>query len=341
METGDKVSKVKKERPLISVVVPAYNIEEYLPRCLDSILMQTYDHIEIVLVDDGSKDQTGKIADEYQALHPGKLQCIHLENGGVTRARLIGIEAAAGEWIGFVDGDDVVEPDMYERLMDNAIKYQADISHCGYQTVVNDGERIHYFYNTGRFLQQDRITGLKDLLSGTFVEPGLCNKLFHKTLFHSLLHAGTIDTSIKINEDLLMNYMLFKQAKSAVYEDFCPYHYMARSTSATRLQFNVHKVLDPVKVRKWILDDAEIALKDVAWEKYLVCCMGAYTSLYGQVNYQEKCKELKQILKRNKNKWNLLSKKNRVKLRIILLSPALYNGVYHLYERHFQRKVYE
>lgn len=340
MKTGNKVSKVTIE-PLISIVIPAYNIESYLPRCLDSVMSQTYQNIEIILVDDGSEDMSGQIADDYNVRYPGQFQVIHLENGGVARARLVGIATANGEWIGFVDGDDVIEPDMYERLLENALRYGADISHCGYQTIVNEGERVHFFYNTGRLVQQDRITGLKDLLSGSFVEPGLCNKLFHKTLFHSLLQPGEYDTSVRINEDLLMNYYLFKAANSAVYEDFCPYHYLVRSTSVTRSEFKAYKVLDPVKVRKWILEDAEPEIKDVAWEKFIIVSAWAYSVLFSQSDYKEKCKEIRHSLIESRDKWRLLSRKERLKLKGILFVPMIYKCIYSFYEKTFQRKIYE
>ena len=340
MEISNKVSKVNTE-PLISIVVPAYNIEAYLPRCLDSIMSQTYQNIEIVLVDDGSTDLSGQIADDYSVQYPGKFQVLHLENGGVTQARLTGIATANGEWIGFVDGDDVIEPDMYQRLLKNAQQYGADISHCGYQTIVNEGERVHYFYNTGRLVQQDRISGMKDLLSGSFVEPGLCNKLFRKTLFQSLLQTGTFDTSVKINEDLLMNYYLFKAANSAVYEDFCPYHYLVRSTSVTRSEFKAYKVLDPVKVCKWILEDAEQEIKDVAWRKFILACAGAYLALFSQKEYKEKCEEIRHSLIESRNKWQLLSRKERLKLKGILYMPVAYKCIYSFYEKTLQRKIYE
>lgn len=340
MENGNKISEVNIE-PLISVVVPVYNIEAYLPHCLDSIMNQTYQNIEIVLMDDGSTDLSGQIADDYSVQYPGKFQVLHLENGGVTRARLTGVAAANGEWIGFVDGDDVIEPDMYRRLLRNALQYGADISHCGYQTIVNEGERVHYFYNTCRLVQQDRISGLKDLLSGSFVEPGLWNKLFRKTLFQSLLQTGTFDTSVKINEDLLMNYYLFKAANSAVYEDFCPYHYLVRSTSVTRSEFKAYKVLDPIKVRKWILEDAEPEIKDIAWEKFILACARAYLALFTQKDYKEKCREIKHSLIESRNKWQLLSRKERLKLKGILYMPVIYKCIYSFYEKTLQRKIYE
>ena len=96
---------------LISVIVPVYNVAADLPRCLDSILAQTYPHIEIIAVDDGSPDNSGEILDRYAAKY-ANIRVIHKENGGVTSARLRGVQEAAGAWIGFVDSDDEIEPDM-------------------------------------------------------------------------------------------------------------------------------------------------------------------------------------------------------------------------------------
>lgn len=238
---------------LISVIVPAYNIEPYIGRCLDSILAQQYKAIEIIVVDDGSTDGTGIIIDRYASIDQRVIP-IHKENGGVTSARIEGIKKATGEYLGFVDGDDYIEPEMFEKLLDNAIKYCSDISHCGYKMVFPS--RVEYYYNTGRIVQQDKITGLKDLLSGSFVEPGLWNKLYHKKLFHTLLHENIMPMDIKINEDILMNYWLFKAADSAVYEDFCPYHYILRKGSAATSTLNEHKLKDPVRVMKIIQQDS-------------------------------------------------------------------------------------
>lgn len=238
---------------LISIIVPAYNIEPYIGRCLDSILAQQYKAIEIIVVDDGSTDGTGKIIDRYASIDQ-RVISVHKENGGVTSARIEGIKKATGEYLGFVDGDDYIEPEMFEKLLDNAIKYCSDISHCGYQMVFPN--RVEYYYNTGRIVQQDKITGLKDLLSGSFVEPGLWNKLYHKKLFHTLLHDNVMPMDIKINEDILMNYWLFKAADSAVFEDFCPYHYILRKGSAATSILSEHKLKDPVRVMRIIQQDS-------------------------------------------------------------------------------------
>ena len=114
---------------LISVIVPIYNVEKYLDRCVDSIINQTYKNLEIILVDDGSPDNCLAICDSW-AEKDRRIKVIHKENGGVSSARNSALDIASGDYIGFVDSDDWIEPDMYEILIKNAKKYDADISRC-------------------------------------------------------------------------------------------------------------------------------------------------------------------------------------------------------------------
>ena len=229
----------------ISIIVPAYNIEAPLPRCLDSLLAQEYADLEIIVVNDGSKDGTAAVMDAYAA-KDSRIKAIHKENGGVTSARLRGLAEATGEWIGFCDGDDFVEPNMYARLMANALEHNAVISHCGYKMMFPSG-KIDYYYNTGKLVVQPGKQGCTDLLEGHFVEPGLVNKIYRRELFVGL--ENWLDASIRINEDLLMNFYLFRQADMAVFEDFCPYHYILRKGSAAVSKLNEHKLADPIKVQ--------------------------------------------------------------------------------------------
>ena len=323
---------------LISIVIPAYNVGPYLADCLDSVLNQTYSNIEILLVDDGSADDTPAIADEYQTRFPDKIRVFHTPNQGVTLARFEGIKAAKGEWIGFVDGDDEVEPDMYQRLYENAVKYLADISHCGHKTIVNGGERVHEFYNTGELVVQDREKGLYDLLCGP-VEPGLWSKIYRSTLILNVLQM--MDTSIRINEDLLMNVYLFNRSNKAVYEDFCGYRYMARKASATRSVFRPEKLLDPITVSRYILDEVGTEYNGAAWRKYLLSLVNACDGLSHVSGYENKVSAMKSELKNNQDKFCFLSKKERIKCWTYIKMPWVYKSLFPVYVKYFRIKHYE
>ena len=234
----------------ISVVIPAYNLQACLGATLDSVLAQTYRNLEVIVVNDGSADATAEVMEAYAAKDP-RIRTVHKENGGVTSARLRGVAEATGAYIGFVDGDDYIEPQMYERLMENLKNHGAEISHCGYQMVFPS--RVDYYYNTGKLLVQKEKQGCTDLLNGYFIEPGLVNKLYRRELFVGL--DDWMDRSIRINEDLLMNFYLFRKAETAVFEDSCPYHYILRKGSAATSRLNAHKLQDPLRVLHLLLEE--------------------------------------------------------------------------------------
>ena len=326
---------------MISVIVPAFNVESTIIRTLDSILAQTYPEIEVIVVDDGSGDETGRVIDNYVSQHK-RFMAIHTKNQGVTVARLTGVAQASGEWIGFVDGDDEIEPDMYELLLKNAERYGADISHCGYQMIFADG-RISFFHNTGCLVQQDRTTGLKDLLDGSMVEPGLCNKLFRKTLFQSLLHTTVMDRSIKINEDLLTNYILFSKANMSVFQDICKYHYLVRSTSASRASLNQHKIFDPIRVKQLILDMKINGMTEAAKKAYIGTCVNVYNSLVVDKSSQfaREQKMVWNLVKEHKTWIPLLSRKQQILARLILYWPTGYKPIYRFYAKYLLKSCYE
>ena len=123
----------------LSVIVPVYKVEKYLAACVDSLLGQTLQDMEIFLVDDGSPDSSGAIADRYAAQYPGKVRCLHLDNGGQGRARNHALPLAAGDYVGFVDSDDWIDPTMYEKMLDRAEKTGADVVVCDFLEHYEDG----------------------------------------------------------------------------------------------------------------------------------------------------------------------------------------------------------
>lgn len=141
--------------PKISIIVPVYNVEKYLEKCVRSILAQTFTDFELILVDDGSPDSSGAMCDQF-AEQDQRVKVIHKENGGLSDARNAGIEIATGEYLGFVDSDDYIADDMYELLYTNIVKEDADLSICGIYDVY-EGRANCKKFNTGNFFQRRSI----------------------------------------------------------------------------------------------------------------------------------------------------------------------------------------
>jgi len=331
----EKEMETRKMDELITVVVPAYNCAPWLPRCLDSLLAQTYPNLEIVVVNDGSTDDTKTVLDDYAA-RCSRVTAVHQKNAGEYAARLSGVAVAKGNWIGFVDADDETEPHMYAMLMNNALKHNADISHCGYKVIYPDG-RIEYQQNSGILKVQDAYTGVRDLLEEKIVEMGLCSKLFRKELF-SGIHEW-MDYSIVINGDMMMNYYLFSQAEKSVLEDVCPYHYLIRQGSASRRKLNEYLIYDPIRVRRMILDACGPDLKDDARRALARMCLVSYRLLAMETEpeYKEHRKRVREIISQLQPYCGILPKRNAVLVRLISNVPWVFDLLYPPFEKLFRR----
>lgn len=327
----------KDTTKLISVIVPIFNNSKYIERCVESIRKQTYKNIEIILVDDGSTDNSYEIIDEL-AKEDDRIITIHQQNSGVTIARLNGVKKASGEWIGFVDGDDEIEINMYEQLMKNALKNNADISHCGLQMIFK--EHTHYFYNTHQEIVQDNLAGLKDLLEGKFIEPAIVNKLFRKSLFFDLINNNKMDYSIRETEDLLMNFWLFKDAKKSVFQDICYYHYFIRDDSTSHKEINNHKIYDPIKVKSIIIENSPSELLNVSKASYIDICIYIYNDLLPYKKYNKDLSIICNYLFEHKNWIRYVGIKNRIKAFGILNIRAVYNFMFRIYSMKIQKKKY-
>ncbi len=321
---------------LLSVIVPAYNIAPFLPKCLDSILAQQEVELEVIVVNDGSTDDTARVLDAYAAAHP-RMRPIHKENGGVTSARLRGVAEARGSWIGFIDGDDEIEPWMYGRLLDNACKQEAQISHCGHQVCFPDG-RVQNIYGTEKLHVHDTNQALYELLDAGLIDGSLCTKIFRRELFEGL--EDWMDPSIKNNEDLLMNYYLFSRCTKAVYEDACPYKYLLRTGSASYRQQNERSFFDPIRVRQHILANCTPEMEGEARNALMRNLLFAYGRLVtekGQ-NYGEYRQRVRKLLLEQKPHFGLLSKRNCILANMICTAPWSFAISYNLYVRLFQRE---
>lgn len=156
----------------LSIIVPVYKVEEYLGECVDSLLSQTIDDYEIILVDDGSPDNSGKIADEYAAVNPDMIRVLHIDNGGQGRARNFALDIAKGDFVGFVDSDDWVTHDMYEKMYTRAAETGADVVVCDFMERFADGR------------ESMLPASLQDNWLGS--AGSSCNKIFRRSLIGEL-----------------------------------------------------------------------------------------------------------------------------------------------------------
>lgn len=314
---------------LISVIVPAYNVAPWISNCLNSILIQTYKNLEIIVIDDGSTDETPQIIDEFASID-SRIKVVHQKNSGLVKVRNRGIELASGNYIAFVDGDDTIVPEMYERLLTNAQKYNADISHCGVCFCFSDGhEEPHY--GTGRLKIQNNVEGLKDLLEGKFIEPGLWNKLYKATI----VADSCIDETVLNNEDLLRNYVLFERAEKSVYEDFCGYRYYQREGSMSKdksKQVRIEKHIR--KARKLIVDRALEDVYPYAMQTWMSSIINSINTLMYNNDSESKeyCQDCRKTLRKERKHLHYLIKRQQFAARLYLLSPLLYKLVYRIYK---------
>lgn len=317
------------EKKKISIIVPAYNIADYLGRCLDSLLAQSYENLEIIVVDDGSSDQTAEVLDTYAA-KDSRIIAVYQSNQGVSAARNHGLDLATGDYIGFTDGDDFVESDMFAFLVQLLEEKRVDIAHCGYQMVFPN--HIDYYYNTGteRLLNQDE--GVYELLTGTMIEPGLWNKLYRAELFQSVRLAEGVQET----EDLLCNFELFMLAENSYFADVPKYHYMLREGSATTTVMSEKKHQDRFHVASTMLERCKEndVLYSAAYEKYIRIIIENAT----QKNWQKLRQEFRQRLKAEVGTV-LREKKISRKLKGMVLGIVYMPRLYYLVRRAYEKKT--
>lgn len=226
----------------ISIIVPVYNIEKYLENCVESILNQTFKDLEIILVDDGSTDNSGKICDIYK--HKDKrIKVIHKENGGLSSARNCGIEIASGEYIGLVDSDDYIHPQKYEILYKNAIKYSSDIVVSSYKSVytTSDLELYNPIKIEGEITNYTSLEAQEELYKEKSLDFSISwTKLYKKCLFDNLRYEVG-----RIYEDEFMIHKILHKSKIITYVPAKLHFYYQREGSIMHSKYSI-KNLDEI-----------------------------------------------------------------------------------------------
>ena len=233
-----------KNEPLISVIVPIYNIERYIGVCIESLLHQTYNNLEIILVDDGSPDRCPEICDLY-ASKDSRINVVHKTNGGLVSARKAGIMVASGDYIGYVDGDDWVGPGFYKSLYNSIYETDADIAIAGFcRDLFSRTNIILNSIHSGLYDGYSFDCIKKRMISdGLFYRHGittyLWNKLFKKK--NILTHQLSIPNNITIGEDAAVVYPAILESTKIVITDNCAYHYRQREDSMLQSSENFSK----------------------------------------------------------------------------------------------------
>lgn len=221
MKTKENKSSIE-----LSVIVPIYNMEKYLKKCLDSILNQTYKDMEIILVDDGSNDSSPEICDSYIGID-NRIKVFHKKNGGLSDAKNFGIKKAKGKYITFVDSDDWIENNMYSDMLEYMKESKADISICGRYIDYEDGKTEKWF--NSNFLEMNNKEALISLNSFQNFDMASWDKIYKRRLFDNIeFPVG------KKCEDAYTTYLLFEKSSKIIYIPQCYYHYFQRNGSISR-----------------------------------------------------------------------------------------------------------
>ena len=281
--------------PLISVIVPVYKVEPYLSRCIDSILSQTFTDFELILVDDGSPDNCGKICDEY-AKNNKRIRVIHKENGGLSSARNAGIAIARGEWIHFVDSDDLIHPKMLEFLY-GAVDENTQISMCELFNADICPENFYSHKNKSEFkkhkINEDTLIFL--MHCSNYIYWGACAKLIKKDIL--LKHPFTVG---KIHEDSAVVFKWINEAENVNITDEQLYFYRVTSDSITHVDFSLKNLdfLWAIEEQIKFYEKTDFnKMKKIVYRNYAVACAEMYYRLLENKNWAEEAQNLKNRLK--------------------------------------------
>ena len=285
--------------PLISVIVPIYNVEKYLARCVDSIVNQTYKNLEIILVDDGSPDRCPQMCDDY-AKKDSRIKAVHKKNGGLSDARNAGMAVATGEYISFIDSDDYVSDDFFECLMNVMNKENSDIAECSVVKFYEDN-RFDEFSDDLSVKTYDTQDAMSALIAENPFHQHVWNKLYKTELVKDIPYAVG-----KLNEDEFWTYQVFGRASKVAKLNKTMYYYFQRSSSIMGVGYNIRRLdaLEAKANRQKYIENNFPDLSTQAKIDLYGSCMFAYQSVLKFMSGADKKKALS-IIKKYKNNCNL------------------------------------
>lgn len=328
---------MKNEKDLITIIVPVYNVEKYLDRCMQSVLHQTYRNLEIILVDDGSTDSSGKMCDDY-ARQDRRIKVIHKKNGGLSDARNAGLAQTSGDYIGYVDSDDWVEPDMYERMHRACVENDAQVAVCRYFSEFKDRTESG---GSGDVVPLSR-DGLLRIYIGGHDAYIIYNSVWSK-LFRKDLVQGMVFPKGRNSEDIMYTTRAFCKSDRAVYLDTCLYHYVIDREGS---------IMNVAGGERMFCDEIPF------WREHITCIeqmVSAQMADFARYHFQRRllfyfmdakkcknreaaarlCAEIKKddVLMDRVYGSGIVTRGDRMRRKLFLASPSLYAAVVRIYEK--------
>lgn len=310
----------------VSIIVPVYNVEQYLLRCVESLIRQSYKNLEIILVDDGSTDSSGKICDDCKK-NDNRVKVIHKKNGGLSDARNFGINNCTGDYICFVDSDDWIENEMVETLITEIISTESDIAICGRYRAYNSGKRkVERYKKYPKENIFNNIVGLQYLMSFCGYDMSVCDKMFKSSLFSKIRfpYGSTC-------EDSFTTYKIFSISKKICYVNKPLYNYYFRINSITHNSNVNETVIQAAQEQyKFILENYANIKNDAS--AFLVF---AYISVFNEyIKRNKKCTKISLFKKESKKYLKYALKTDNIsvikKLQMITFCfcPYFYKIIY-------------
>lgn len=316
-------------KPLISIIVPVYNVEAYLAKCVDSILAQTYTNLEIILVNDGSSDGCGRICDEY-AKQDKRIKVIHKKNGGLSDARNVAIDVTTGEFITFIDSDDYVTDDYIMTLYSLIEKYECKVSIALYNTFV-EGSKPKVVNRVYREDCQTNIKAIEEMFYQEKYDTASWAKLYHSSLFAT----GIRYPKGIVYEDLATTYLLIFQSDKVAFCNRRIYNYLLRRDSIEGSSFSSKKMDSALKVCE--LMESHLDILGKVMQAYQCRMMSFFFHLL--LKMPDGYEQRNMLYKRIKAiRWSVLCnsrarKKARVASLLSYLGLGSVKGVFHLIDK--------
>lgn len=327
----------KKNMPLLSIIIPVYNVERYIERCVNSIINQSYQNFELIIIDDGSIDGSSKILDVLSS-NDNRIQVYHVKNGGVSRARNLGLSFSKGDFIAFVDADDIVKNEMYTEMISIAQTENCDMVQCNYEDLYEDGN-VFQHNEIGTLAienEDDMIIACMERV----IYANIFTKLFRKKTISSIY----FDESIEYAEDLKFVVDCCEASKKIKLIELVGYQYFQRNDSADHKKINesylsILKVADYFKKMYFNNNTVYpyVIKNDVLQTKYLIDRISVQQGKMKKYlpSLRKRLLVNRKFIRETKN-YRI---QDKIKIIIICVFPNLYSKIYYLYNNKYSKKL--